>query len=180
MLNRLEDRWKNRSRDAASQQALVTVTVCEEVAIADVAPDVVWQLVWNPATSPLVLDNVLAAFTVPGTPSGKVGEMQMHIVKGPGETLTGTIEEVVELGPGYRAVTRSRSTALPCTSTTLILPLDQGGCVLRHSTQLTVAATAANAAREETQAHTQRYLSRVRDLAEASLQRPGPGAGQHL
>lgn len=63
-------------------------------------PSHLWDLVWNPATSPLVLDHVVAAFTLPGTPARQVGEMQLNIVAGPDGTLIGLIDEVVELGPG--------------------------------------------------------------------------------
>lgn len=168
-MDRLEGRWNNRTRGPAPQQELATITVSEQVAIAGVHPDQLWRLVWDPTTSPLVLDHVRSAFTVPGTPAGKVGEMQMHIVAGPNETLIGMIEEVVELGPGYRAVTRSRSAARPITSTTLILPLEHGGCVLRHTTELAVPADAVEDIWKETQKNTQRYLARVRDLVESSL-----------
>lgn len=173
MLDRFEDRWKNRSRGATPQPALVTVTVCEQVLIDGAAPDSIWRLVWDPATSPLVLDNVVAAFTIPGTPPGKVGEMQMHVVTGPNETLIGMIEEVVELGPGYRAVTRSRSTAKPNTSTTMLVPLAEGGCVLRHTIQLLAPAQAADDARTEARTQLQRYLACVSHLAKASLHEGG-------
>ena len=92
----------------------------------------------------------------------------MQVVAGPGGTLVGMIDEVVELGPGYRAVTRSRSTAVSSTSTTVILPLAQGGCVLRHSTDMTVNADTADDVLEQTQVHTRRYLARIRELAETS------------
>lgn len=133
VMDRFEKRWRQRQDGAPGGPgpATVTVTVSKQVAVR-VDPDRLWDLVWDPATSPLVLDEVVAAFTLPGTPAGQVGEMQVNIVAGEGGTLFGMIEEVVEVGPGYRAVTRSRSTALPATSITLILPLDQGGCVLRH------------------------------------------------
>ncbi len=107
MMARLADRWQRRQESQTwqqHQQPYVTVAVSEQVTVAGVDPAQLWRLVWDPATSPLVLDHVVAAFTVPGTPAGKVGEMQMHIVKGPRGTLVGMIEEVVEIGPGYRAV----------------------------------------------------------------------------
>lgn len=175
MMDRLADRWQRRQEGEPQQnpqQAYVTVAVSEQVTVAGVDPAQLWQLVWDPATSPLVLDHVVAAFTVPGTPAGRVGEMQMHIVEGPMGTLVGMIEEVVQLGPGYRAVTRSRSVVRPTTSTTTALPLDKKGCVLRHHTELTAPVESANAARAEVQAHSLRYLSRVRDLAQASLRSP--------
>lgn len=65
------------------------------------------------------------------------------------------------------------------------LPLDQGGCVLRLRTEQLVPAEAVNAVREESQAFSRNYLSRVRELAEATLrpavqgpqtQRPGRAA----
>jgi hypothetical protein len=121
-----------------------------------------------------VLDHVVSAFTLPGTPARQVGEMQMHVISGDDGTLIGMIEEVVELGPGYRAVTRSRSSARPITSTTVVLPLDQGGCVLRHRTEFFVPTDTADTMREDTQAHTRRYLSRIRELAEASQHPPTP------
>lgn len=172
MMDRLADRWQRRQEGQPQQhhqQPYVTVAVSEQVTVAGVDPGQLWQLVWDPATSPLVLDHVVAAFTVPGTPAGKVGEMQMHIVRGARGTLVGMIEEVVEIGPGYRAVTRSRSAVQPTMSTTTLLPLDQGGCVLRHHTELTAPQGSATAVRAEAQASSLRYLSRVRDLAERTL-----------
>lgn len=166
-MDRFEKRWRQRRHQAPGGPgpATVTVTVSKQVAVR-VDPDRLWQLVWDPATSTLVLDEVVAAFTLAGTPARQVGEMQVHIVAGEGGKLIGMIEEVIELGPGYRAVTRSRSTALPTTSTTLVLPLDQGGCMLRHRTELLVPADAVSVVREEYTAQTLLYLSRVRELAE--------------
>ena len=88
--------------------------------------------------------------------------------------LVGMIEEVVELGPGYRAVTRSRSAARPVTMTTLLLPLDGGGCVLRLSSEQSIPMPEAEAVHERWLAHHRLYLSRVRDLAEASLDNSSP------
>lgn len=109
VMNRLEGRWQRRQNDSSQRESLSTVTLAvrEQVTVMGVAPDRLWRLVWDPATSTLVLDQVVSAFTVPGTPAWKVGEMQMHIVAGADGTLVGMIEEVVELGPGHRAVTRS-------------------------------------------------------------------------
>ena len=106
-MDRFEKRWRQRQDGAPGGPgpATVTVTVSKQVAVR-VTSDRLWDLVWDPATSPLVLDEVVAAFTLPGTPARQVGEMQVHIVAGEGGTLIGMIEEVVEVGPGYRAVTR--------------------------------------------------------------------------
>ena len=173
MMDRLSERWQHRRDGAPREQppAMVPVTVSEQVTVKADA-DRLWRLVWDPATSPLVFDHVMSAFTLPGTPAGKVGEMQMHVVACQDGTLVGTIEEVVELGPGYRAVTRSRSSTVPATSTTLILPLDQGGCVLRFRLDHLVPADTATAARGDYQDSARRYLSRVRELAEASPATP--------
>ena len=172
-MDRFEQRWQQRRVGAPQEmaQAMVTVTVSEQVTVM-VNPEGLWRLVWDPATSPLVLDHVVSAFTLPGSPCGQVGEMQMSVVACKDGTLIGMVEEVVELGPGYRAVTRSRSTTQPSTSTTLVLPLDLGGCVLRYRTEQIVPAPAENATREACQEHLRLYLARVRDLAEASQQPP--------
>ena len=133
-------------------EVTVTLAVSEQVTVM-VDPVHLWRLVWDPATSPLVLDDVVSGFTLPGSPVRQVGEMQLHVVSGKDGTLVPMIDEIVELGPGYRAVTRSRSTALPRSSTTLVLPLDQGGCVLRLVTELTIPVEASNAAWEECRAY---------------------------
>ena len=171
-MGRFEDRWQSRQDGAAQQQSMVSVTVNEQITVM-VQPDKLWRLVWDPATTPLVSDDVVAAFTLPGTPAGQVGEMQMNVVACKNGTLVGAIQEVIELGPGYRAVTRSRSCAQPGTTTTLVLPLDQGGCVLRLRAEQQVPTEAADAWREQAQAYSRRYLTRVRELAEATLGPPG-------
>ena len=172
MMDRLSERWQHRRDGEPREQppAMVPVTVSEQVPVM-VDADRLWRLVWDPATSPLVFDHVVSAFTLPGTPAGQVGELQMSVVACQDGTLVGTVEEVVELGPGYRAVTRSRSTTQPSTSATLVLPLDLGGCVLRYRTEQIVPAPAENATREACQEHSRLYLARVRDLVEGS-QRP--------
>jgi hypothetical protein len=170
-MERLERRWQQRS--AGAPQDLVPVRVSEQVTVmAD--PARLWQLVWDPATSPLVMDHVVSAFTVPGTPVRQVGEMQINIVTGPDGTLIGLIHEVVELGPGYRAVTRTRSVTPQATSTTVVLPLDQGGCVLRFRTEFAVPSRRVNAVRAEQQELARRYLSRVKELAETPPRPPAP------
>lgn len=171
MRERFDERWQRRQKPSTQQQttAVTGLTVSEQIVINGVDPDRLWRLVWDPSTSPLVLDHVVSAFTLPGTPAGRVGEMQMHVVRGAQGTLIGMIEEVTELGPGYRAVTRSRSTTRPMTSTALLLPLEGRGCVLRQTIEVTAPVSEVEAVREETQAHQRRYLARVRDLAEASL-----------
>ena len=171
MMDRLSERWQHRRHGEPREQppAREPVAVSEEMPVM-VDADRLWRLVWDPATSPLVFDHVVSAFTLPGTPAGQVGELQMSVVACQDGTLVGTVEEVVELGPGYRAVTRSRSSTQPATSTTLILPLDQGGCVLRYRLEHLVPADTADAARRDYQEFIRRYLSRVRELAEASQQ----------
>ena len=172
MMDRLSERWQHRRDGEPREQspALVPLTVSEQVPVM-VDADRLWRLVWDPATSPLVFDHVVSAFTLPGTPAGQVGELQMSVVTCHDGTLIGTVEEVVELGPGYRAVTRSRSSTVPASATTLILPLDQGGCVLRYRIEHLVPADTADAARRDYQEFIRRYLSRVRELAEASQHR---------
>ena len=173
MMDRLSDRWQHRREGAPGEQppAMVPLTVSEQVTVM-VDAERLWRLVWDPATSVLVFDHVVSAFALPGTPAGQVGEMQMSVITCHDGTLIGTVEEVVELGPGYRAVTRSRSSTQPATSTTLILPLDQGGCVLRYRLDHLVPADAADATRRDYQDLTRRYLSRVRELAESSQRHP--------
>jgi hypothetical protein len=170
-MRRFEDRWQARQA-GAPQQPMVSVTVSEQVTVM-VQPEKLWRLVWDPATSPLVSDDVVSAFTLPGTPAGQVGEMQMNVVACKNGTLVGTIQEVIELGPGYRAVTRDRSCLPSGTTTTLVLPVDQGGCVLRLRADQLVATESADAWRAQVQSHWLRYLTRVRELAEATLGPPG-------
>lgn len=158
-------RWRQRKADAVSEP-VETVTVSEQVVVA-ADPAWVWDLAWDPATSVLVSDNVERAFTVPGTPAGGVGEQQCSLVRQPDGTLVGVIAEVTECDPGHRAVTRSLSLAVPEQTTTVVSPLDQGGCVLRLRTEITVPSSAARAVREEYQAHNLRYLTRVKELAES-------------
>ena len=171
VMDGLSSRWQRRREgmDQSQPPAMVPLTVSEQVTVM-VDPAKVWHLVWDPATSPLVLDHVVTAFTMPGTPPGQVGEMQIHVIACQDGRLIASIVEVVELGPGYRAVTRARSADPPATATTLVLPLDQGGCVLRYRIDQLVSAETVNVVREEYRGLARTYLSRVRELAQTSEQ----------
>lgn len=76
--------------------------------------------------------------------------------------------------PANRAVTRTRSITPQTTSTTVVLPLDQGGCVLRFRSEFSVPVQTVNAVREEHQALARHYLSRIKELAETPPRPPTP------
>lgn len=80
-------------------------THVEVVRSIDIAgsPDDVWTLVWAPEYMPLLDDDVVEAYTVPGTPRGEVGERQCSVRLSAGERVE-TVSEVIDCEPGRRAV----------------------------------------------------------------------------
>ena len=114
-----------------------SVMVSESVFINRPA-DQVWQFVHDPASTPLVDDTCEHGFTVPGTPSGQVGEQQCFLHRR-GDARYATALEVVELQWGRRAVIVSLTGPFPWRTSTEIEPAD-GGCVLKLSSQVQVSA----------------------------------------
>ena len=143
------------------------VEVSEQIVI-NRDPGFVWGLAWSPSTSVLLDEDVVRAFTVPGTPEGCLGEQQCTVVRQADGTQVATILEVVELDPGRRAVARNVSVAHLYRSTTLVLPAHPTGCVVRLTTETQTAALGASEVTEHIRAYTIRYLSGLKALAEAA------------
>lgn len=78
------------------------VEVVRSIEIAGSREDV-WTLVWAPEYMPLLDDEVVEAYTVPGTPRGEVGERQCSVRLTAGERVE-TVAEVIDCDPGRRAV----------------------------------------------------------------------------
>lgn len=154
------------ARRSSDRQALKPVEESAQVAIP-LPANVVWDFVWRAETAPLVSDNVVQAFTVPGTPIGEVGEIQCHIVRGEGGVLVGSLIEVVELDPGRRAVTRSLSTPEAAASTTEVIPAGETASVLRLSVAMTPAPGKESDLRSILQSHASTYVERVAGVLRA-------------
>lgn len=88
-MERIERRWQRRTDSTRDQspETFEPVTVSEQLVVMS-DPVSLWRLVWDPATSALVLDQVVSAFAVPGTPAGQVGEMQMQMSPALGRHLS--------------------------------------------------------------------------------------------
>ncbi|MGE6955013.1 SRPBCC family protein [Staphylococcus capitis] len=65
----------------------------------------IWSFMWDPASSVKTEESTELGVTLPGTLQG-LGEIQVFITR-TADGRVGSLQEVVELDPGRRAVTRS-------------------------------------------------------------------------
>lgn len=134
------------------------------------APDRVWAFVWS-AESNLILTGVVRAFTVPGTPKGSVGEQQCYISKDERGLHRCNLIEVIELGPGYRAVTQSLTITPRAWTTTVVTELPHG-CLLTCGHEVEVSAFRVSAWRKSLAEGNDEYLKRVKAAVEANTAVP--------
>lgn len=157
-----ERRWAERLAPSVSDPQMITVS--SQAAIPRPASEV-WAFVHDPASSVLTIDNVVQGFTMPGTPVGEVGEVQVLVMRlPPSGRLVGILHEVVELDPGTRAVTQTLSWDEDQFATTEVLPVDNVSCVLRVTIESPVPREARRAQEQATRAVIDDYLRRVKDV----------------
>ena len=151
---------------ASGHFALPSVQESAEVAIP-LPAEVVWDFCWRAENGPLVSEAVLEGFTVPGSPSGEVGEIQCHIQRADGGLLVGVLTEVIELDSGRRVVTRSLSTKEAMLSSTEVVPAGPQACVLRVSHGMTLTGGKHRKIQDALRDHVLTYVSRVAEVLAA-------------
>ena len=172
--DRAENRWASR---VAAQTAPPTATVRASAQVAIPRPaGLVWEVVERPESSVLLLDNITAAFWLPGTPVGEVGAVQCDILRTGTDGRVGVLHEVVELDPGRRAVSKSLSMELQHWGETEVIPTDTNGCVLRVTLTMTAALGTEEEARAEAQRGVDQYVTRVHNLLASGYEPPHAGA----
>lgn len=161
-----ERRWSQRTAPTSTNEVVVTVSA--QAAIPRPA-GIVWEFVWDPASSVLTGDNVVAGFTMPGTPVGEVGEVQVAVVRMTATGgLVGMLHEVVEVDPGRRAVMVSLSLDHQHRDITEVLPVGEDASVLRVTFEHSVPRHDAVKGRDARQQLAEQYVQRVRDILSAT------------
>ncbi|RYV49394.1 SRPBCC family protein [Pengzhenrongella frigida] len=149
-------------RDAS---ALVAVAARATVEVA-VGPEVVWGFLLDAGNDRLDSEDPEAfGCTVPGTPSGQVGELRCVISHRANGTLVATLQEVVALDPQRSMVTRGRSTTHPA-GTTLRLEASPTGTRLTVQVDLEEHVSSAEAARLRFVGGAEAHLARVKRCLE--------------
>ncbi len=105
-----------------------TVSESVTVALASSADDV-FAFMWDPASTRVLNPRSEHCFTVPGTPSRAVGEVQVHVSRVDG-VLEGSLIEVQSLVEGRRAVTRTISGGLVSHQVLDVAHVDERSCLL--------------------------------------------------
>lgn len=145
------------------------------------APEAIWALIQPAANAMLLDENVVAAFTVPGTPEGSVGERQCHVRRADDGTLHTRTYEIVECDPFRRMVVEEISTdgtQLVPNSTTIVLAGSADRTLLAYRyAQKAVESVHATLAPAITAA-LDRELYRVRELVEAGWTLESPPEGR--
>lgn len=128
-------------RPGGSESASVAGSAASSTMSASASVDVdrpaheVWAFIEDPASQVRLRDDVISGVRMPGTPRG-VGEVQAFVLRGDG--LRGAMIEVLEWGPGARALTRQLGDDLPppmigLHTETRVQPLTEGRCRLTHT-----------------------------------------------
>jgi hypothetical protein len=99
----------------------------------------VWDFMWDPQSLHVIEQEVTYAGTLPGTPAGQVGEVQvsMHHT---GLERQLTALEVVAMEPGRMAMTRTLTAALPSGGRLDVEPTGEHSCRLTQSFHTDVPA----------------------------------------
>ena len=147
----------------------------------------VWAFIEDPASQPLLNDDVLSGARMPGMPRG-VGEVQAFVSREDG-TLRGSMIEILEYEPGVRAQTRDLRKDLPANvvesrTETLVEELGPDRARLTHTHLLVLDVAAEHlrpGVRESWQAsvaqHHERQHDRLRRILERDAATPTPPAG---
>ena len=132
--------------------------------------DEVFAVMWDPA-SPLGDPTFETGFTLPGTPSQAVGEVQVQVRRDAEGRRVVQALEVVELEHGRRAVTRTVTSGGAGGGTLTVDPLSPSSCRLTQEVHVDLPALVLAALVAETRASVQAFLDR---LAEALRAEFGP------
>ena len=87
----------------------------------------VWDFMWDPRSLLVLEEGVTAAMTLPGTPAGRVGEVQVS-VRGAGADRHLVALEVVALEPGRMAYTRTISDPMDIGGRLVVEPTGESSC----------------------------------------------------
>jgi hypothetical protein len=100
----------------------------------------VWNFMWDPQSLFIIEPDVTYAGTLPGTPAGDVGEVQVSMHRsGPERQLTAL--EVVATESGRMAATRTLTSTLPSGGRLVVEPTGEHSCRLRRCLPVSRPAT---------------------------------------
>lgn len=98
-----------------------------------VSAEEAWDYMWDPSSVAVAGEDFELGVTLPGTPPGEVGEIQVFVHRPQGGPRRVGVVEVVELTPGRVAITRDPTATHESLQRLVIEPLGERSCRLTQS-----------------------------------------------